>query len=203
LLTVFFVWFPIHEGISVSSVEQATWWDHYQLNFCLWAAIHDGEAYLAASNNTHLILRQKLPGTRLSMDEFQNARRIEELEKYHFITSLGRAMRKLRRAQHIFPTVQPIYSESNHLINEAKTLRDMIEHSDDYEQGKGREQASFVREGPEVNLPGDRPGTADATSTIINNEGHWLGGRLCVEKAMAELRAIATEAEKIPAPRSK
>jgi hypothetical protein len=69
----------------------------------------------------------------------------------------------------------------------------MVEHSDDYEQGKGKDQANYVRQGPELNLPGDQPGTADATSTIVNDEGHWLGGRLCVEKALPCLRRLLNQ----------
>jgi hypothetical protein len=42
--------------------------------------------------------------------------------------------------------------------------------------------------------------SVSATSTIIDGNGHWLGGRLNVERVVAEVRAIAEEAQKIPAP---
>jgi hypothetical protein len=71
----------------------------------------------------------------------------------------------------------------------------MIEHADEYTEGKGQKQAGFVREaeGVATDLPGDAPGIADATSTIVDKNGHRLGGRL-------EVRAIAAAAAQIPAP---
>ncbi len=47
----------------------------------------------------------------------------------------------------------------------------MIEHA--YFEGKGREQAGFIREavGVATELPGSAPGIADATSTIISSSG--------------------------------
>lgn len=79
----------------------------------------------------------------------------------------------------------------------------MIEHAEDYLEGKGRNQAAFVREaeGVAAAIPGSSPGIADATSTIVDENGHWLGGRLNVERVIAEVRLIAEEAAKIAVPR--
>ncbi len=41
---------------------------------------------------------------------------------------------------------------------------------------------------------------ADATSTIVDKNGHWLGGRLNVERVVVEVRSIAAAAAQIPAP---
>jgi len=74
----------------------------------------------------------------------------------------------------------------------------MIEHShgnDGYLAGGGNHPDRFVRDGA------PKPGiTADATSTIIDENGHWLGGRLCVELVLEEVSQIFKEAKKIPPP---
>lgn len=199
--------FFVIEGCSLSTENQATWWDHRQLNFWLWAAIHDGNQYLAASTNVRMLARAMATPTTLAIrvrlrQQWDEALQLVDLQGYHFIVSLGRAMPILQRAQHLFPTIQPIYSKSNHLINEARPLRNMVEHSHEYLRGEGWDQQNFHREGPTVNLPGDQPGTADAISTVTNDEGHWLGGRLCVEKALKELTALLDHARTIPAPLS-
>jgi hypothetical protein len=174
---------------------QPTWIDHHELNFWLWACLKDGEAYLQSSRDLFSFPRLAVP-QRIALQ------RNLELEKYHFVTALGKLLRVLKRAQHLFPVIQPAYSRANHLINEGKLLRDMIEHSDDYQKGGGYHPDKFVHEATNVatNLPGDKPGTADATSTIIDENGHWLGGRFNVERAVIEIRLIQDEVNKIPAP---
>jgi hypothetical protein len=125
-----------------------------------------------------------------------------ELEKYHFVTAVGSLLRNLKRSQELFPSIKPACDKAQHLFAEGKDLRDMIEHADAYVEGKGRKQEEFLREAEDVatNLPGNAPGSADATSTIIDDKGHWLGGRLNVEQVIAEVRVIEEEAKKIPAP---
>ena len=177
--------------------------DHYELNFWLWACLNDAEAYLEASRILHSTIRgYRTLDPRTFQEQRISAQHRMELEKYHFVTALGKLLRTLKRAQHLFPTIQPAYSKANHLINEGKLLRDMIEHADDYQQGGGNNPDKFVREavGVATDLPGDKPGTADATSTIIDKNGHWLGGRFNVERAIKEIRAIQDEANKIPPP---
>jgi hypothetical protein len=80
----------------------------------------------------------------------------------------------------------------------------MIEHADDYESGKGKHQPKFVRETTDLltDLPGNGKILADATSVIVTDSGHWLGGRFNVERALLELRPIIEVAEAIPEPRS-
>jgi hypothetical protein len=126
---------------------------------------------------------------------FRDVRKKSDLARYHFVATLGVTMRHLVRGQLFFPGLKPAYLQAQHLRQEAKLLRDMIEHSDEYADGNGRHQSKFVRSGA------PQPGfTADATSTVIDNNGHWLGGRLNVERAMAELRVIFDELEKVPIP---
>ena|SRR5262245_6010627 len=98
-------------------------------------------------------------------------------------------MRNLKRSQSLFPSIKTACEQAQHLLAEGKQLRDMIEHADEYMEGKGPKQASFVREavGVASNLPGDQSGIADATSTIVDENG-------------PEVRAIAEVAAQIPAP---
>jgi hypothetical protein len=182
------------------------------LNFWLWACLHDGEAYLAASAALGSVIAEfgspaKVGKATPDIQTF-NKRRIAaqqqvELAKYHFVTAMGSLLRNLKRSQELFPSIKPACDKARHLFAEGKLLRDMIEHADRYIEGKGHKQASFVREaeGVATDLPGDAPGIADATSTIVDKNGHWLGGRLNVEWVIAEVRVIAEEAAQIPAPR--
>jgi hypothetical protein len=58
----------------------------------------------------------------------------------------------------------------------------MIEHADDYFEGKGKKQDQFIRSGPQ------EPG------------GHWLGGRLNLIRVLEEVKAIQDEIDKIALP---
>jgi hypothetical protein len=181
--------------------------DHHYLSFWLWACLHDGEAYLAASAALSSLSRPEKIGTsdvRAFTERRTAAQRQMDLEKYHFVTAVGSLLRNLKRSQELFPSIKPACDNAHHLFAEGKPLRDMIEHADQYIEGKGRKQADFVREAEEVgtNLPGDAPGIADATSTVIDDKGHWLGGRLNVEQVIAEVRSMAEEVKKLPAPRA-
>ena len=190
--------------------QTPTYMDHHYLNFWLWACLQDGEAYLTASAALRSITAElRLRKAAFDISTF-NQRRIAaqremELAKYHFVTAVGSLLRNLARSQDLFPGIKPACDIARHLFAEGKLLRDMIEHADDYLEGKGHNQAGFIREaeGVATNLPGNAPGIADATSTIIDNNGHWLGGRLNVERVIAEVRAIADIAAQIPTPSSR
>jgi hypothetical protein len=182
-----------------------SWMDHHQLIFWFWAFLQDAEQYLKTSQRERALLmlpRQSPPYFAAKRQEFDLIRRKMELDKYHFVTTMGTLLRVLKRAQHLFPGIQPAYSQAQHLLKEGKGLRDIIEHADEYLECKGQKQDAFVREatGIATSIPGSSPGIADATSTVVDENGHWLGGRLNVERVVAEVRAIAEEAQKIPAP---
>jgi len=191
----------------MTSDQAPTFMDHHYLNFWLWACLHDAEAYLAASAAFYSIARDlRGGGEAFDIRAFHERRIISQrqmdLAKYHFVTSLGSLLRNLKRSQSLFPSIKPACDQAQHLFAEGKLLRDMIEHADEYTEGKGQKQAGFVREaeGVATDLPGDAPGIADATSTIVDKNGHRLGGRLNVERVIAEVRAIAAAAAQIPAP---
>jgi hypothetical protein len=175
----------------------ATFMDHYLLKFWLWAFITDAEGFLQASSEFRDAIRANIMPPQEGVQQRMVAQLRLNLAKYHFVSTMGSLLRHLRRTHLLFPSIQGEWERA-----EGKDLRDMIEHADQYIAGEGRKQDKFVREGEGIatNLPGDQPGQADATSLVIDNNGHWLGGRLNVERALSEVRAIWTEAEKIAPP---
>jgi hypothetical protein len=179
--------------------EEATWWDHHELTFWLWAFMRNADAYLGTSQATQDAYRQIFEHEMSRWPELrERARSLQNettLLAYHFITTMGVLVRVLKRAQHLFPIIQPPYSRANHLMKEGKELRDMIEHAygkDGYLAGGGRHKDKFVHQEEGI--------AADATSTIIKNDGHWLGNRLCVEKVVQEVKAIKDIADTIDPP---
>jgi hypothetical protein len=122
-------------------------------------------------------------------------RKEEQLAAYHLLTTMGVLIRVLKRSQHLFPTIQPADSRANHLLKEGKEMRDMVEHAygkDGYLSGGGKHKDKFVREEAGI--------ASDATGTIIKEDGHWLGNRLCVERVIEEVRAIKDVADKLAPP---
>lgn len=191
-----------HIGNGHLQPEDATWSDHYQLTFWLWGFMRNAEIYLKSSNEAWEALDEIFSD---DMSNWQAAKarsdalfRQTTLEAYHLVTSMGVLIRVLKRAQHLFPEIQPPFSRANHLLKEGKELRDMIEHAygkDGYLAGGGRNRDKFVREEAGI--------AADATSTIVKDDGHWLGNRLCVERVIKEVQAIKEIADRLKAPSSR
>jgi len=126
-----------------------------------------------------------------------------QLNQYHFVLTTGSLAKTLTRLAPLFPAIQPMYDAAEHLKKEGLYLRNMIEHADTNVAAakKGTPRGGFVRKSnllPE--LPGSSGGTADATALLIDQNGHWLGGRLNVERVMAEVRPIYEVARAIPPP---
>jgi hypothetical protein len=190
---------------SNAEVPQPTYMDHRYLRFWPWACVTNGQEYLRTSAAFWAAIAVRpIPGTDF-MQQIKNRERLRdrmELAKYHFVSSVGSLLRHMKRTHMLFPSIKDVWDKAEHLQKEGKDLRDMIEHADDYLTGKGQKQQAFIREaeGLLTNLPGDKPGLVDATSDIIDGSGHWLGGRLSVEKAIEEAGALLVEAEKIPPP---
>jgi hypothetical protein len=182
--------------------DDATWFDHQQLIFWLKACLIDATVFLKSSFNTREAFDKMYSGGVETMreykDEYQFLYEKETLDAYHFIVVTGNLLRVFERAQYLFPEIQPPYKKAEHLRTEAKHLRNMIEHAhghNGYLIGKGNHPKEFVRDGAPI------PGvSADALSTIINEQGHWLGGRLCVERILFEVSDILEIAQQIPAP---
>jgi hypothetical protein len=184
---------------------QPTYMDHYYLNFWLWACVHDAEAYLESSRRFTSAIRNSPRDWATFQKERSALQRTTELNKYHFIMTMGSLAKNLERLAELFPSVQPAYEAAEHFRKEGLHLRNMVEHADTNLRAasKGTPRGGFVRKSnllPE--LPGSSGGLADATSTFINDEGHWLGGRLNVEKIIEEVQLIYNAAQVIPPPQS-
>jgi len=184
---------------GASQSQSATWWDHHELTFWLWATLKNADHYLSLSvkytQTSESMFDKNMEQWKDARAELEDLSRQTSLAAYHFVTAMGVLIRVLKRSQHLFPSIQPPYSRANHLLKEGKEIRDMIEHAygkDGYLAGGGRQKDKFVRQEAGI--------AADATSTIIKDDGHWLGNRLCVEKVITELRAINEEAMKLEAP---
>jgi len=176
---------------------QPTWMDHYDLNFWLWACLHDAEAYLESSRQLNSITT--------SYNERLSTKRHLDLNQYHFAMTMGSLVKNLNRLAPLFPSIQPVLNAAEHLKKEGLYLRNMIEHKEKNLEAanKGTPRGGFIRKLNLLsNLPGNRQGSSDATSTIIDNDGHWLGGRLNVERVIAEVRPIYEVAQAIPPPSS-
>jgi hypothetical protein len=184
---------------------QPTYMDHYYLSFWLRACLHDAEAYLESSRRFTSAMGNNPKDWAAFQKERSSLRHTMDLNKYHFIMTMGSLAKNLQQLAALFPSVQPAYEAAEHLRKEGLYLRNMVEHADTNLQAasKGTPRGGFVRKSnllPE--LPGSSGGLADATSTIINNEGHWLGGRLNVEKIIAEVQLIYDAVQATPPPYS-
>jgi hypothetical protein len=183
-----------------------TWMDHHNLNFWLWACLRDAEAYLEASKKS-LAKPPKWPSTSEADQNWNEGRihwrNVAELEKYHFAMTMGSALRYLDKLALLFPMIAPLYEKAEHARKEGLYLRNMIEHAITNldAAARGMPRSGFIKKSDAGSeLPGDKRGIADATSVIIDKDGHWLGGRLNVERVIAELRPIYEAAQAIPPP---
>jgi hypothetical protein len=184
---------------------QPTWMDHHYLNFWLWACLCDAEAYLESSRQFNSVISSIIHNTHTLQERISAARNRQELDKYHFVMTMGSLVKHLNRLAPLFPSIQPTFNAAEHLKKEGLYLRNMIEHAESNldAAAKGTPRGGFVRKSNLLSdLPGDSQGEADATATIIDNDGHWLGGRLNVERVIAEVRHIYEAAQAIPPPSS-
>jgi hypothetical protein len=121
------------------------------------------------------------------------------------VMTMGTLVKTLTRLTPLFPEIQPVFDAAEHLQKEGLYLRNMMEHADINlaAANKGKPRGGFLRKSnllPE--LPGSSGGTADATALIVDQDGHWLGGRLNVERVVAEVRPIYEAAQAILPPQS-
>lgn len=179
--------------------ENATWWDHHELTYWLWATLYNAEQYLSLSEESQVANAQMFEKDISLWAEDRD--RLAELGKrttlasYQFVTAMGVLIRVLDRSHLLFPSIAPAFDAAAHLREEGKRLRDQVEHAygnDGYLNGGGRYKDEFVRAAAGA--------AADAVSTIIRDDGHWLGNRLCVERVVEELRAIEEESRSLMPP---
>ncbi|WP_139209162.1 hypothetical protein [Aquisalimonas asiatica] len=91
--------------------DDATWFDHQQLLFWLQACLRDAEVYLSSSRASKTAFDKMFSGGFKAMaqykDEHQEHSDQQRLDAYHFIVVTGKLLRLLKRAQHLFPAIQP------------------------------------------------------------------------------------------------
>jgi hypothetical protein len=148
-----------------------------ELEFWLWGFLQDAEAYLATSER-----RRNLP---FRSAERGPLRQLQRLQEYHLLTCASQLSRHVDHVASLNPRVKAASLGAEHLLQEARWLRNMIEHLEKYYAGKGDFQADFVKTG--IVMAG---AAADASSTFIVDEAHWLGGRFHLERGIAEARVI-------------
>jgi hypothetical protein len=194
----------------MTSDNSKDWMDHHYLNFWLWACLGEAEAYLQSARNFDIACQshrtsQPFDPKRLAAQRF-TTKRIMDLNAYRFAMSLGSAVRYLNKLAPLFPTIQPLLEKAEHTRKEGLLLRNMVEHAltNLEAEAKGTPRGGFTRKLSAISigigLPGLSPGTADAISTLVDNNGHWLGGRLNVERVISELKPIYEAARVTPFP---
>lgn|GEM_PF-5174154 len=185
-----------HMSKDTDEIPQPTWWQWHQLNFWMWACLENGQRYLDAHTEMMRVVRSFPSGNSTSHTEWREAYILAQnncnLAKYNFVLSVGKTIRILTRSKKMFPEICSVCDEAVHLFQEGPELRNMIEHDEEYFEGNGRKQNEFVRQ--------NDGGSADASSVIVTSEGHFLGGRFIVEKAIAELEVIYAVVASVPEP---
>ncbi|MCU6798265.1 hypothetical protein OB236_39670 [Paenibacillus sp. WQ 127069] len=115
---------------------------------------------------------------------------MSRLEEYYFVIALNKALEWLIECKLYFNEMQDIINRINIELPYIREARNMREHEIEYYKNKGRKQEDFVRP-----LGAEGQSIADATSTIVNEEGYFVGGRLSVQKSNAIFNEIYKELE--------
>ncbi|WP_429911180.1 hypothetical protein [Glycocaulis sp.] len=162
-------------------------WFHQQcIELWPWAIENDGLVLLNANDKLEQSLAAKMERWRDPQAEadYEEARLSFEIERFHFISTIGEAAVRLKWACATYPELEPHLQKAAHLFTEGRELRNMTVHVDEYFEGRGHQQSRFERSDVIQGV------TADASSTVINEHGLWLGGRFNVQIAISEARAL-------------
>jgi hypothetical protein len=191
------------KNLQDSENEPITYADWYDLKRWPWAFLEDAQALLDAIQKRDEAYSTPENGRARFEERRLWATARVDLDTYHFVMTMGTLIKTLNRVAPLFPSIQILFEKAEHLKAEGTYLRNMIEHADKNvaAQNRGTPRGGFVRKSnllPE--LPGSRPGTVDAISLIGDQDGHWLGGRLNVERTVVDVRPIHQAAQKIPQP---
>lgn len=121
-------------------------------------------------------------------------RYINSMDEHFFIIALYKSityLRKVKKIKVLKNDVKEILKkiDSEIGIEDITNIRHMKEHDDEYILGKGNRQDSFITESDDF--------VADATSTIINQGSHLIGGKINVEKTIEVYRNILSSVELI------
>lgn len=107
------------------------------------------------------------------MDDVSDLSRIEE---YFFVISLNKAREWLIEGKQYIQEFEEMIANIDKELPFIKEVRNMREHEIEYYKSKGIKQKNFIR-------PLGEPGYAisDATSTIVDESGYFVGGRISVQ----------------------
>jgi hypothetical protein len=162
---------------------------HQNLTFWLGAALHNARQYIVVSNERALSLMMPDDDDDWLMRLHEigpNVRDRQRLAEYNVLTSFDALVRLLKEARRIFPEIRPVCSEAKHLIEESKNLLALHDDAD------VRYKKLIPEDGP-THLPHAKGGP-------FPSSGYWIAGRLNVEQAVAEIKAIQKFARDIPYP---
>lgn len=161
------------------------------LDYWIWAARKSAdELRAAAARESQLSTREAmfLPDSSSRRDL---ASRELQFYAHSFVVSLPHLLVAAAAVSPHHAPVREALDQASHMMKEAVNLRNMYEHQEEYLGGKGRKQNDFDRR-EEVVLGGENAmSEASATSFMIADGQHILGHHLHVERALAEVNAIA------------
>ncbi|MCR8641277.1 hypothetical protein NV379_01285 [Paenibacillus sp. N1-5-1-14] len=124
---------------------------------------------------------------RQRMDHVSDMSRLEE---YYFVIALNKALVWLIECKSYFNEMQNIINRINNELPYIREVRNMREHEIEYHKNEGRKQGDFIRP-----LGEEGKSIADATSTIVNEEGYFVDGRISVQKSKTLFNEIFKELE--------
>ncbi|SEL93875.1 hypothetical protein [Parapedobacter koreensis] len=106
-----------------------------------------------------------------------------------FAGALASSLKWAKELKKSNPTLSKEIDEFTNSLPEAKDLRDMLEHEEDYLKGKGRKQAQFsknmVVNNGKLTVTGVMPQVI-----MIVNEGVLIGGKVNVLNAIQQLKSL-------------
>ena len=117
--------------------------------------------------------------------------KMERFEEEVFVYSLDRAIFMLKISTYEYSEMQKFLDKVENTLGEgnAKDLRDMRTHINDYLEGNGRKQSKFLFEAGNVH-PVFEGLVYDVTRTIVTEDAYIIGGKVNVQKAILVLEEI-------------
>lgn len=149
--------------------EGLRWFAAEQIRMWLWAVEDRGQRFMAAA---------AAPSTNEAPAKW--ARPVLQDE---FISDLGKLIRVLNEVRDLVPEANAILSQCALLSEKTRRFRGLVEHAEEYHFGEGKfpDEWLFVSE--------DRIFSADASSLLVTDQGHLIGGRICVEEVLKDIVA--------------
>jgi hypothetical protein len=140
----------------------------------------------------HRLLNTKTTQSPMELDQKKSAEPIEDLknwvrtEEHFFIIAVGKAMDWLEELKSANTSDLLHIDDFFKKLPNAREMRNMREHDNEYLRGKGHKQKNFHQE-VKVKVKGISGGgriSADATATVIIGNDYLLGGRLNVQETI-------------------